>query len=215
MKLKKWLNYYHFTKNVLVNDKIVKDNYILKDNDIIKVNGNEYIFKENIYIILNKKAGYVSAIKDNLYPSILELIDDPYLKDNLKIAGRLDLDTEGLIILTNDGEMIHLLTSPKKRIQKKYYVEAKEKIVLKDEIIINDDGENIRVYPKIDIIDDYHMYITLTEGKYHEVKKILFALDNEVLYLKRVQIGKINLDGLNIGEYKKIEKEELIRMLNE
>lgn len=189
--------------------------------DIITIDGQKLIFEGSIYLMMNKPKGYLSATKDKS-PTILDLVDK-YKKYNLFIVGRLDLDSVGLIILTNDGKLAHKITSPKSKILKKYYVEVEGKFNLEDiEAFENGleikDGQNkiYRTLPaKLEILNSSSAYISLSEGKYHQVKRMCRKLNKEVVYLKRVMIGELALDeNLKEGEYRKLQLEEIELLKN-
>ncbi len=219
------------SKKVMVNQKIIvqssfqleKDDevkYINEENQEIKVT-----FKENIYIMLNKPQGYVCAKSDNLNPTVLELLEQGelknYNKEKINIIGRLDKDTEGLLLLTTDGLLLHSLTSPKKHKSKKYYVicekdfeKTDEEKISKGVYITLEDGTEYQCNDaKLEIIDKNIAYITVYEGKFHQVKKMCLALGNKVTYLKRVEIAGVKLDEkLQKGEYRELTNDELLKL---
>lgn len=197
-----------------INGEIVKkaDYKVDVTNDQIIFLDDEVYYKEQVILMLNKPKGYVSANKDGLHKTVFELIKEPYTRFDLNIAGRLDIDTEGLMILTNDGEYLHSLISPNKDVYKKYFVETKTefdcKKLLKNYQIL--DGRNYPYTPskpKVEQLSDNTFYLEIKEGKFHQVKRMVSHFNNEVTYLKRVSIGDIVLDNeLGIGEYKEIKK---------
>lgn len=203
---------------ILVNDKRVlkKDYKIDEDKDIIKVNGEIIEYKEFVYYMLNKPKDYVSAVKDNLDKTVVDLINTKY---EIFPIGRLDKDTEGLLILTNNGSLSHHLTNPNHHVIKKYLVlsdsdlSASELKEFKNGIYIND-KDGIKFETKkcnIEKIDKlmYHVYIE--EGKFHQVKRMFAYFGKKVLYLKRLQMGSIVLDeNLKTGEYRELTREEII-----
>ncbi|MCL2521537.1 MAG: rRNA pseudouridine synthase [Erysipelotrichales bacterium] len=202
---------------ITVNNQKVSDSGLNIDpaKDIIKVFEEEVLYRENVYLLLNKPSGYLSATKDNLHKTVLDLIKAPFNRFDLKICGRLDLDTEGLLILTNDTEFIHNFTNPKKDILKKYYCLLRDKlkdfeVITKGVILKDGKGEDYFTKPcKIEPIDDYSCYIYLSEGKFHQVKRLFQYINNEVVYLKRLAIGEYNLpEELKLGEYLEFRKEE-------
>ncbi|UVD81729.1 pseudouridine synthase [Mycoplasma iguanae] len=171
--------------------------------------------KEFIYLALNKPKGYVSALKDNLNPTILELVQEP--TQNLHIVGRLDKDTTGLILLTNDGSFTHRITHPKKHVAKNYEVTLLKPFSEKDKEFLEkpfaiDYGKTPIKGGKVNILNEYKIHLAIQEGKYHQVKKMIFNIDNEVVALHRIAIGKLKLSDLKleIGQYKKIKKEDVI-----
>ena len=198
-------------KRVKVNDEIVKDPSIKVNPsiDIVKLDDLEVIYKENILLMLHKPKGYVCANSDNLHKTVFDLIEDPYARMNLNIAGRLDIDTEGLVLLTDNGELLHELISPNKNIYKTYLVRTNIKFnpnVLLQEYSLLDGND--RPYkpmtPFIEKINDFEFYLSIKEGKFHQVKRMVQKFGAEVVYLKRIAYGDILLGELPIGEYKEL-----------
>lgn len=203
---------------VSVNDQIVKnDDFKIDENkDIICVDNEQVIYQQFYYIMLNKPNGYVSATIDDRYPTVIDLIYEDYALDLFPV-GRLDLDTEGLLLLTNDGSLSHELLSPKKHVDKEYYVELEKDFndqdikTLEAGVAIND--QEVCKEAKVKRIDNNKMMLIIQEGKYHQVKRMMHAIDNEVTYLKRVRMGSLKLDKtLPLGEYRALNEEE-IKML--
>lgn len=203
---------------VSVNDQIVKnDDFKIDENkDIIYVDNEQVIYQQFYYIMLNKPNGYVSATIDDRYPTVIDLIYEDYALDLFPV-GRLDLDTEGLLLLTNDGSLSHELLSPKKHVDKEYYVELEKDFndqdikTLEAGVAIND--QEVCKEAKVKRIDNNKMMLIIQEGKYHQVKRMMHAIDNEVTYLKRVRMGSLKLDeALPLGEYRALNEEE-IKML--
>lgn len=203
---------------VSVNDQIVKnDDFKIDENkDIISVDNEQVIYQQFYYIMLNKPNGYVSATIDDRYPTVIDLIYEDYALDLFPV-GRLDLDTEGLLLLTNDGSLSHELLSPKKHVDKEYYVELEKDFndqdikTLEAGVAIND--QEVCKEAKVKRIDNNKMMLIIQEGKYHQVKRMMHAIDNEVTYLKRVRMGSLKLDKtLPLGEYRALNEEE-IKML--
>lgn len=202
------------SNDVFVNKEVIKNpNFDVAKNDKVIYKQKDLQYIENVYILLNKPKGYICSIKDELYPSILNLISEDELRNRLKIVGRLDVDTEGLILLTDDGDFIHKMTSPKKDVEKKYYVEV-DTAYLKEDIISFFNGvfiidENKQQYKTkkalLEIIEANKAYLTITEGKFHQVKKMHKAIGKEVLFLKRESVGEFNLGNLKTGQYKIID----------
>ena len=149
------------------------------------------------------------SVSNSLYPSLLKLIPLKYYRSDLNIVGRLDQDTEGIIFITNDGRFLHHITSPKAKIEKKYYCEYDS--ILKDIDISS--GITFSDYKTdkiiLEKIDNNSCFITITEGKYHEVKRIINYLGSNIAYLKRVSIKNINLDNLEKGGIRELTKEEI------
>ena len=203
-------------RQILVDDIIVKsDSYQVKeDANVYYIQDGKKIkleYEEHIYLMLNKPAGYVCATKDNLHKSVLELITD-YQDRDLHIVGRLDVDTEGLLLITDDGDFTHQVTSPKSNISKKYYVEYQGTLddfaidKVKNGIIL-DDGE-ITKPGILEPISGSSAYITIYEGRFHQVKRMFADLGTKVTYLKRVQISSLELN-VECGQYRKLNKKEI------
>ena len=196
---------------VSVNGEVVKDSSIKVDplNDVIMFGDEKIIFKENILLMLHKPKGYVSANRDNVHKTVFELLEEPYTRLNLNIAGRLDLDTEGLLLLTDNGELLHDLISPKKDIYKTYLVRVDkvfnpEVLLKKFEILDGKEQPYTPMTPFVEKINDYEFYLSIKEGKFHQVKRMVQHFRAEVIYLKRVAFGDILLGDLPIGEYKEL-----------
>lgn len=209
---------------VEVNNKIVKKNDFKIDpnNEQISVDGCEILYRKYIYLMVNKPKDVVSSTDDPISRTVLDLLDDEYLIFNPFPAGRLDKDTEGLLLLTNDGKLAHELLSPKKGVDKTYYVEVEgfieESYIGKfNEGIILDDG--YKTLPaKLEILEPNifsKALLTIKEGKFHQVKRMFKAFNMEVVYLRRISIGSLKLDEkLKLGEYRELTEKE-IQLLKE
>lgn len=208
---------------VSVNGIIIKkDKFHVDPNiDEIKVDGETIIYEEFVYYMLNKPNGYVSATEDNIHPTVVELIDD-YYRDDLFPVGRLDIDTEGLLLLTNDGVLAHQLLSPKLHCSKIYYakingiVDESDITQFKEGIVIDTGyrcmSANLKVLNTFN--GQSEIEVEIFEGKFHQVKKMFLAVNKEVIYLKRIQMKNLVLDDdLKIGEYRRLTDEELNRLL--
>ena len=203
---------------VKVNGVVVKNADVDIDpiKDQIELNDIIIFYKENITLMMHKPAGYICSTIDEKYPSLLRLLDEKYSRFDFKFAGRLDVDTEGLVILSTDGELIHKITSPNKDMYKTYYV--KTRCEIKNESLLECpikllDGNNIEYITrgaKVAKISDFELFISITEGKFHQVKRMLEYIDNEVVYLKRLKIGKLELpECLLVGKYQEIEENDI------
>ena len=167
------------------------------------------------YYMLNKPAGVISATTDKKEKTVLDLIGEKQRKDLFPV-GRLDKDTEGLLLITNDGELAHRLLSPKKHVDKVYYVRVQGELAEEDIRRLAegiDIGEEKLTLPARLVIRKSGQFseaeITIQEGKFHQVKRMFHALGKEVVYLKRLSMGTLVLDGnLKPGEYRKLTKEE-------
>lgn len=200
-------------KQIKINGEIVsKDDYNVKETDVVTYLDKELIYEQYIYLVMHKPKGYVSARVDNLNKTVMELVPSEYQKKDLTIVGRLDIDTEGVLLLTNDGALVHNLTSPNHDVLKTYYVEfsgsltvnAKELVLKGLEI---DDYITKPAY--LNILSANKAEITISEGKYHQVKKMFKKLGTTVTYLKRIKFDIITLDNLSIGSLRKLTNEEI------
>lgn len=205
--------------NVIVNDWSIKDEsfQINPGSDIVVCWGNEVTYNEYIYLMLNKPAGVVSATEDTRERTVLDLIDPKYLNKGIFPVGRLDKDTEGLLILTNNGELGHKLLSPKMKAPKGYYAKISGIIGLEDiesfkNGIVLDDGYLTKP-AKLEILssgEQSEVKVVITEGKYHQIKRMFQSLGKKVLYLKRLTMGNLSLDpALPIGDYRELTKKEI------
>ncbi|MGZ9413174.1 pseudouridine synthase [Mycoplasma sp. 5370] len=203
---------------ILVNNSKIKVGQLFQESDLqITINGNYLYLREKfIYILLNKPAGYVCANKDNLHKTVFNLLPESITNiKNLHTIGRLDLDTEGLLIITNDGESTHNLLAPKKHIIKKYYVELDKEInfdFLKEKFAQGFYiSQTEKVKPSfLELIEKNKCFLSISEGKFHQVKRMFLSFDYKVAYLKRVKFNNLNLpDDLELGQYKIIKKEDL------
>ncbi len=197
---------------VTVNGEIIKNASMnINEVDIVTVFGEKVYFKQIVTIMLNKPGGVVCANRDSMHDTVIDLLEEKYQRFDFGIAGRLDIDTEGLVVLTTDGDLLHKIITPKKNVMKKYYVELRDRLesyeVLETGIEIMD-GKNKPFLTKDAIIEklsDSSCYISISEGKYHQVKRMFHYIGNEVTYLKRISIGNLTLDeNLEIGDYKEI-----------
>lgn len=198
-------------KMVTVNGEVITDSSFNVDpnEDVIMFGDEEIIYKENILLMLHKPKGYVSANRDSLHETVFELLEEPYTRMNLNIAGRLDIDTEGLLLLTDNGELLHELISPNKNIYKTYLVRTNKpfnpEVLLKPfEILDGKDRPYVPKTPFVEQINQYEFYLSIKEGKFHQVKRMVKHFRTEVIYLKRVAYGDIELGDLKLGEYKEI-----------
>ena len=202
---------------VLVNGVAVKDlsAHIDENTATVIYLGRKIEYRKFIYVMLNKPEGYVSATDDKSLPYVTELLPEELRKRELFPVGRLDRDTVGLMILTNDGQTAHALLSPKRHVEKKYYFTAKVPMRegveddFRDGITLADGYECKSAV--IDLEPDrMGGVITLTEGKYHQIKRMVAAEDNRVMTLERITFGGIELDrSLARGEWRYLTEEEI------
>ena len=182
------------------------------NQDKITVDGKVIEYVDYVYIMLNKPKGYVSATFDDINQTVIDLITD-YRHLDIFPVGRLDKDTEGLLLITNDGQFNHNLMSPSKHVSKTYQVISKY-TVKNEDIITFEKGIELsdgKVKPaQLEKLDDKLSLVTIYEGKYHQVKRMFHSIDNEVLELKRLKISNLTLDeNLKAGEYRLLTPEEL------
>jgi 16S rRNA pseudouridine516 synthase len=204
---------------ISVNGEVVNNPGFQVDPEVDEIvfDGEKVTYREFIYIMLNKPDGYISATFDKHDPIVLDLIDPSYLIYEPFPVGRLDKDTEGLLILTNDGKLSHRVLSPKKHVPKTYYAKV-DGIVNDDDIIafekgvtLDDGYETMPAQLKILKSDEIsEIELTIHEGKYHQVKRMFESVNKRVVYLKRLSMGKLNLDeSLELGEYRELTIEEI------
>ena len=205
---------------VKVDGEVVKDNGVLIDPEksVININGEDLFYREYIYLMMNKPDGVISATYDNREETVIDLLEVEHQVFNPFPVGRLDKDTVGLLLLTNDGELNHRLISPKWHVDKVYYakidkaVDEKDVEAFKNGITL-DDGYKCKE-GKLEIIsssdEGSEVMVTIQEGKYHQVKRMFEALGKTVVYLKRTEFGGLPLDQeLEEGEYRELTEDEL------
>ena len=202
--------------DVTVNGEICKspEKKLDPESDRVELCGQAVCADEHIYIMLNKPAGVVSATKDNIDKTVIDILPPELRRDGLFPAGRLDKDTEGLLIITDDGDFAHRMLSPKKHVEKKYIAELDGEInpdTIKrfEEGIVFADGT--RCMPaKLEIDEKSGKstgIVTICEGKYHQVKKMFAVCGLKVVHLQRISVGNLYLDSkLPIGSAKKLSK---------
>lgn len=203
-----------------VNGVVIKDSGLAIEPEKckIKVNGEEVNYRKYIYIMMNKPSGVVSATFDNYDETVIDLLDDEYKIFDPFPVGRLDKDTEGLLLITNDGELNHRLISPKWHVDKKYYAEINRPVSDEDvnafsQGVVLDDG--YKCLPgKLNIISSTEngseVEVTIHEGKFHQVKRMFESLGKEVVFLKRTNFGPLELDStLEEGGYRELSQKEI------
>ena len=208
-------------KNLIKKGLITIDGTVCKSPDykfdenicLVCFQGKPLIYKEFEYYMLNKPQNVVSATQDNYDKTVLDLLKDVRKKDLFPV-GRLDKDTEGLLLITNDGALAHSLLSPKKHVNKTYFVglhsPIEEDAITKLENGVDIGEDKLTLPAKVTVIDPFHIELTIHEGKFHQVKRMLQAVSNEVTYLKRISFGSLTLDSsLNLGEYRELTEAEL------
>lgn len=200
---------------VAVNGSIVKDSGLKVDTsaDMVTFNGRKIIYEKFRYFMLNKPQGCVSATRDGLSKTVLDLLDGEITRDLFPV-GRLDKDTEGFLLITNDGQLGHELLSPKKHIDKKYIAHVTKALSEEEQnrfaegVDIGD--EKLTMPAGITEIGENIYEVVLQEGRYHQVKRMFEAFGSTVTYLKRVSMGDVVLDeSLEPGEYRRLTEEEV------
>jgi len=225
---------------VTVNGKFVYDPGFQLDisADVVVVDGEEIKLQHDIYIMLNKCQNVVSANKDGEHQTVFDLLDDDirhdFLGGELHCIGRLDIDTEGLLIITSDGKLTHKLLSPKTHVPKTYAVGLRDKIpedkqkelieLFKKGFFIEHEGRELGFDAEPSKLSFegsngqsgcIDCYLTITEGKFHQVKRMFSQIGNEVVYLKRVSMGALKLDeSIPVGGYRELTKEEVELLKN-
>lgn len=207
-----------------VNGAVVKKPETKVEQTVQEVclNGEKVGYESFEYYMLNKPAGVISATEDRSCQTVVDLIQEKKRKDLFPV-GRLDKDTEGLLLITNDGELAHRLLSPKKHVDKCYFARVSGKVT-EDDVRSFENGVNIgsleqpeiTMPGKLEIITSdeiSQIHLTIQEGKFHQVKRMFRAVGKEVIYLKRLRMGTLVLDeNLSIGEYRPLTKEELEKL---
>lgn len=211
-------------KGILINDKLIKtpDYKVDEFNDQVIVDGNRLVYQKYVYIMMNKPKDTVSATEDAIEKTVVDILKEEDRIHKVFPVGRLDKDTEGLMLLTNDGELAHRLISPKKDVVKKYYVEVsgelkEEHIPIVEDGVTLEDGYKCKP-ARLEILesseDKSRANIYITEGKFHQVKRMMKSLGTTVTYLKRLSIGELLLDeNLVLGEYRYLTNEELDKLI--
>lgn len=204
--------------SIEVNGTVCTDpsRHIDEENDSVSRGGEPISFSRYVYFMLNKPQGVVSASRSSSSSgerTCVDLIAEETHRELFPV-GRLDKDTEGLLLITDDGQLAHELLSPKKHVDKVYYVELERALSESDRERLEtgvDIGDPQPTLPaRVRMIDRYRIEITIHEGRFHQIKRMLEAVDNRVAYLKRLQMGSMKLDeSLNPGEYRVLTCEEL------
>lgn len=209
--------------SVKVNDQVVKDakQHVDPEADTVTLNGEVIEYREFIYLMMNKPPGVISATEDIAEETVVDLLEIEDQVFEPFPVGRLDKDTEGLLLITNDGQLAHRLLSPKKHVPKTYFavidgevteddIEAFSRGVMLDDGYVTKPGELVIL--KSGIRSDIEL--TIMEGKFHQVKRMFEAVGKRVVYLKRISMGPLKLDEtLELGEYRELTDEELTELL--
>ena len=205
-------------KRIMVNDVVVSKSDIKVDpiNDLISLDGENINVKKKVYLMLNKPKGYVSATEDKELPTVLELVPIEYSHRDLFPAGRLDRDTTGLMLITDDGEFAHNILSPKKHVKKTYNVTID--IPMTEEMVSGfKEGVNLIdgecKSAGLEITGKYTGIVTLVEGRYHQIKRMFGCFGAKVVELERIGMGNFFLPSdLELGECREFTEEELKRV---
>lgn len=211
------------TGKVTVNGKVIKDGKLHVDESKDQVNYGEQLlsYQEFYYYLLNKPAGVVSATKDNIDKTVVQLLKAQDFRADIFPVGRLDKDTEGLLLLTNDGALSHNLLSPKKHVEKEYFAQIRGQVT--EETIQQfaagltlKSGEAVKpgeLFIEKSDEESSEIRLIIHEGKFHQVKRMFEAVDMKVTYLKRIRMGSLQLDKtLNLGEYRPLKSEEIKKL---
>ena len=213
------------SRKAIKSGRVTRSGEVLKDialsvseDEIILLDGLEVTYKKYVYIMLHKPAGVISATEDKRQKTVLDLLDPSYSRYDLFPVGRLDIDTEGFLLLTNDGDLAHNMLSPNKDVGKTYFVRL-EKDITDKEIALLENGVDIGVCitkpSKAQRISENEINLTITEGKFHQIKKLANAVGNNVAYLKRLAYGDFHLDeSLPKGNYRELSAQEVEKLCN-
>ncbi|SFB18024.1 MULTISPECIES: pseudouridine synthase [unclassified Bacillus (in: firmicutes)] len=205
--------------SVKINGSVIKDakSHVDVNNDVVTLNGEEIEYREFIYLMMNKPPGVISATEDTRDETVIDLLQ---LEDQIFEpfpVGRLDKDTEGLLIITNDGQLAHRLLSPKKHVPKTYFAVIEGEVTEEDieafrQGVVLDDGYLTKP-GELHILksgESSDIELTISEGKFHQVKRMFQAVGKRVVYLKRMSMGPLELDEtLELGEYRELTDEEI------
>lgn len=208
---------------IRVNGDIVKDpaQHVDPDQDVVSLLGEEVVYKEFIYVMMNKPPGVLSATEDHRDRTVVDLLGREERHFEPFPVGRLDKDTEGLLLLTNDGQLAHSLLSPKKEVPKTYYAKV-DGLVNEDDAeaflhgVTLDDGYETKpgLLKIIHSAEISEIELTITEGKFHQVKRMFESVGKKVVYLKRLTMGPLKLDeNLKLGEFRELSDEELQQLI--
>ncbi|MGX7245335.1 16S rRNA pseudouridine(516) synthase [Enterococcus quebecensis] len=212
------------SKQVRVDGRIILDESLNVDATLqeIFVGTKKIQHKTHVYYMLNKPQGVVTAVKDAHYQTVIDLLDESDQRIGLYPIGRLDRDTEGLLLITDNGQLGYQLLLPHKKVSKRYEVIVNAELTTADcaafaQGIVFSDGTKCKK-AELTILssnkDKSHVYLDITEGKFHQVKKMFLSVDKKVIYLKRLSMGPIKLDtSLALGEYRSLNQEELQSLL--
>ncbi|SEP86420.1 16S rRNA pseudouridine516 synthase [Lachnospiraceae bacterium RM5] len=209
---------------VLVNGDVITDPSfkVNEETDVVKIDNKRIMYKKFVYYMLNKPKDCICATNDKKHLTVINLIEEDEYKDEIFPVGRLDKDTVGLLLITNDGMLAHNLLSPVKHVDKKYFVrvtgklEAEHADVFKKGIKLEEDF--ITKPAKLEILKSSEIseaYVTISEGKFHQIKRMFLSMGMVVIYLKRISMGGLVLDeNLDEGSYRELTEEEVMNLKN-
>lgn len=210
------------SKAVEVNGEMVRDPkvHVKAETDEVTVDGERVEYTEFIYLLMNKPPGVISATEDKYDETVIDLLKEEDAHFEPFPVGRLDKDTEGFLLLTNDGKLAHELLSPKKHVDKTYYARIAGAVTEEDQEafqrgVMLDDGYTTKP-AKLSILESgsvSEIELTITEGKFHQVKRMFESVGKEVTYLKRLSMGPLELDpAIELGQYRHLTEEELEKL---
>lgn len=213
--IKKLVKYGYIEVNGILADRPEMQ---VTEDDTVTIEGEKINYAKYVYLVLNKPQGYISATEDKHYPVVTELVPEEYSHYEVFPVGRLDIDTEGLLILTNDGAFDHAVTSPKKNVYKRYFARL-DKPVVPEDIDVFAAGMVFKEFTakpaKLEICENpREAYVEIAEGKFHQVKRMFERVGKTVVFLKRVAIGGLTLpENLKTGEVIEFKEGELKSLL--
>ncbi|MFP3357886.1 pseudouridine synthase [Planococcus citreus] len=210
------------SKAVEVNGETVRDPkfHVDEKTDEISVAGEPVVYREFIYLMMNKPQGVISATEDRFDETVIDLLTEDEQRFEPFPVGRLDKDTEGLLLITNDGKLAHELLSPKKHVDKTYYARINSPVTDEDIEafklgVVLDDGYETKP-AQLNILrsgEESEIELTITEGKFHQVKRMFESVNKQVVFLKRLAMGPLPLDEtLALGEYRELTEDELTKL---
>jgi len=204
---------------VTVDGKTVKDSGLYVDpvESVIEMSGIKLNYRKYIYLMMNKPKGVISATTDTKQETVFDILPEKYKCFDLFPAGRLDIDTEGLVLMTNDGQLSHEILSPKKHVTKQYYADVQGFVTdsdieaFKNGVMLDDGYKTLPAQLEIIESDEIsEIKLSIVEGKFHQVKRMFEAVDKKVIYLKRLSMGKLRLDeALGLGECKELDEADV------
>ncbi len=205
-------------KQITVNGDVVAkpEQKIDESVDVVCFKGQPITYEKYVYYLLHKPAGCVTAKQDNLHKTVMEYFPEDIRTKEISPVGRLDLDTEGLLLFTNDGPLTHHLLSPTHHIPKTYYAILDKEVpvsaieLFKEGVDIGDD--KLTLPAELVILSEKEAELTIHEGRFHQVKRMFEAVGCTVTYLKRLSMGSLELGDLELGEYRKLTENEVLEL---